>query len=357
MSPLPASLRALAAAALLVAVGGCELFKDNEEVQATVNRRVLGKPVGEFFDRYGRATASTEIGNSTAIYNWISDRGMTRPGPEGQDERVCKLRLTVDKTGKISDVQILYDAQGTKSSFALRRDLRRAVGACAIVAELRAARPGDEVAIVGAGIGGLTLALALHRARIACRVYEAAAEIRPLGVGINVLPHASAALASLGVLADARARRRRHARGGVLQPLRPARLQRAGRTLGRPRRAAAARSTAPTCRRSCSTPCANGSAPIASSRVTPASRVDGVDDARVRLRFHDPAGAPNGDAMAAVAVGCDGIHSALRKQLYPDEGPPRWSGVNMWRGVVAACAVPERRDDGPRRLARRSARW
>ena len=38
--------------------------------------------------------------------------------------------------------------------------------------------------------------------------------------------------------------------------------------------------------------------------------------------------------MAAVAVGCDGIHSALRKQLYPDEGPPRWSGVNMWRGVV-----------------------
>ena len=60
----------------------------------------------------------------------------------------------------------------------------------------------------------------------------------------------------------------------------------------------------------------------------------GVDDARVRLRFHDPAGAPNGEATATVAVGCDGIHSALRKQLYPDEGPPRWSGVNMWRGVV-----------------------
>ena len=66
MSPLPASLRPLVAAALLVAVGGCELFKDNQEVQATVNRRVLGKPVGEFFDRYGRATARTEIGNSTS---------------------------------------------------------------------------------------------------------------------------------------------------------------------------------------------------------------------------------------------------------------------------------------------------
>jgi hypothetical protein len=116
LSTLPAVLPRLVAVALLVTVGGCELFKNNQEVQVTVNQRVLGKPVGEFFDRYGRATAGTEIGNSTSIYNWISDRGMTRPGPEGQDERVCKLRLTVDKAGKISDVQILYDAQGTKSS-------------------------------------------------------------------------------------------------------------------------------------------------------------------------------------------------------------------------------------------------
>ena len=48
------------------------------------------------------------------MYNWISDVGMTRPGPEGQDERVCRLRLTVDKAGRVSEVQILYDAQGVK---------------------------------------------------------------------------------------------------------------------------------------------------------------------------------------------------------------------------------------------------
>ena len=58
----------------------------------------------------------------------------------------------------------------------------------------------DDVVIVGAGIGGLTLALALHQAGIACRVFEATAEILPLGVGINVLPHATAVLRSLGVL-------------------------------------------------------------------------------------------------------------------------------------------------------------
>ena len=116
MSPLPAFLRRLIAAALLIAVGGCELFKNNQEVQVIVNQRVLGKPAGDFFDRYGRATARTEIADNTAIYNWNSDRGTTRPGPEGQDERVCRLRLTVDKTGKISDVQILYDAQGVKDT-------------------------------------------------------------------------------------------------------------------------------------------------------------------------------------------------------------------------------------------------
>ena len=57
--------------------------------------------------------------------------------------------------------------------------------------------PKAEVIIVGAGVGGLTLALALHQRGIGCRVYEAAAEIAPLGVGINVLPHATAELDAL----------------------------------------------------------------------------------------------------------------------------------------------------------------
>ena len=36
----------------------------------------------------------------------------------------------------------------------------------------------------------------------------------------------------------------------------------------------------------------------------------------------------------SVAVSAEGIHSILRKQLYPDEGPPKYSGINMWRGVT-----------------------
>ena len=201
------------------------------------------------------------------------------------------------------------------------------------MAERRSARPGDEVAIVGAGIGGLTLALALHRANIACRVYEAAAEIRPLGVGINVLPHASAALQSLGVLAELErvavvtreaAFFNRFGQHVYSEP--------AGRWAGHDapqlsiHRADLQAVLLDAVR-----------ARIGADRVVTGHAcvgVDAGDDASVRLRFQDPAGAACGDAFAAVAVGCDGIHSALRRQLYPDEGPPRWSGVNMWRGVV-----------------------
>ena len=58
-----------------------------------------------------------------------------------------------------------------------------------------------DVIIVGAGIGGLTLGLALHQAGIACRIFESASEIRPVGVGIN-LSWAPAGAAMLEVPRD-----------------------------------------------------------------------------------------------------------------------------------------------------------
>jgi len=57
----------------------------------------------------------------------------------------------------------------------------------------------DDVVIVGAGIGGLTLGLALQQRGFPCRIFESAAEIRPIGVGINLLPHATKELAALGL--------------------------------------------------------------------------------------------------------------------------------------------------------------
>lgn len=56
-----------------------------------------------------------------------------------------------------------------------------------------------RVMVIGAGIGGLTAALSLHAAGIEVDVYEAAAELKPLGVGINLLPHAVRELTELGL--------------------------------------------------------------------------------------------------------------------------------------------------------------
>ena len=64
-----------------------------------------------------------------------------------------------------------------------------------------------QVVIVGGGIGGLSLALMLHARGIGCGIYEASRRIRELGVGINVLPHAIAELAELGLLPGSTRRR------------------------------------------------------------------------------------------------------------------------------------------------------
>ncbi len=106
----------LAAASLLFALGGCELLKHNEEALAIINARVIGMPAGDFFDRYGRARSRSEIGDGAISYDWESSVGYAPAGPEGLDDRVCELRLTADKRGRISAVQVRYDAQGTKST-------------------------------------------------------------------------------------------------------------------------------------------------------------------------------------------------------------------------------------------------
>ena len=56
-----------------------------------------------------------------------------------------------------------------------------------------------RVIIAGGGIGGLTAALSLHQAGIEVEVFEQSPEIKPLGVGINVLPHAMRELTELGL--------------------------------------------------------------------------------------------------------------------------------------------------------------
>jgi len=191
----------------------------------------------------------------------------------------------------------------------------------------------DGVVIIGAGIGGLTLALALHRARIPCRVYEAAEALLPLGVGINVLPHATAELRDLGVL-DALERLAVITREAAF-------FNRFGQLVYR--EPAGRWGGYDTPQLSIHRGDLQGVlldaviARLGADSVVAGHACVAIGDAgenAVRVRFSGPAGEARADVDAAVAVACDGIHSAVRRQLYPDEGPPRYSGVNMWRGVT-----------------------
>ncbi|HEY6427669.1 MAG TPA: hypothetical protein VIX84_10580, partial [Acidimicrobiales bacterium] len=66
------------------------------------------------------------------------------------------------------------------------------------------ARP--RAAVIGAGIGGLATALSLDEIGLAVEVFDAVGEVRPLGVGINLLPHAVRELDAMGLLDELAAR-------------------------------------------------------------------------------------------------------------------------------------------------------
>jgi 2-polyprenyl-6-methoxyphenol hydroxylase-like FAD-dependent oxidoreductase len=190
-----------------------------------------------------------------------------------------------------------------------------------------------NVLIVGGGIGGLTLGLRLHQAGIPCRIFEAAPEIRPLGVGINLLPHATKELTELGlqpalakvavttseiayynrfgqlIYRDPAGRNAGYQwpmfsihRGDLQMALRDAFVARAGK-----------------------------------DRIVTAARCIGVEqDAQgATAHFEHPIAQQRLPSQRAdVIVSCEGIHSVIRKQFFPNEGPPRYSGLNMWRGVT-----------------------
>src|SRR6266404_286269 len=191
----------------------------------------------------------------------------------------------------------------------------------------------DDVIIVGAGIGGLTLGLALQRCGIPCRIFESAAEIRPIGVGINLLPHATKELAALGL--------ERSLASVAIETRDATFFNRFGQLIYQEPLGRAAGYEHP------QFSIHRGDlqlvlldafrARAGSDRLNTSLHCTGVeqDEAGVRVHFSDgPGGADRSTVRGRVAIACDGINSAIRKQFFPSEGEPRYSGVNMWRGVT-----------------------
>lgn len=189
--------------------------------------------------------------------------------------------------------------------------------------------------IVGGGIGGLISALTLHRKGLKVQVFESVSEIKPLGVGINLLPHAVRVLTELGLgekLAeiglptaelmyvnkygqriwqeprglDAGYRWPQFSihRGRLQMMLLEAVKERLGEDVVK----------------------------TAHHLESFESTEDGVTARFINRKTNELMGSYDADLM----IGADGIHSNVRKHFYPDEGLPKFSGRILWRGITEA---------------------
>ncbi len=193
------------------------------------------------------------------------------------------------------------------------------------------------VLIAGGGIGGLSLALTLHQIGVPCIVFEAVPQLQPLGVGINLQPNAVRELFDLGL------------------------DERALDTIG-----IQAREWALVGR--------NGKDIYAEPRGLPAGyrwpqysvhrgRLQmllyrtvlerlGADSLRLGHRVVGYRNEPDGvvasietrdgrrlEARGALLVAADGLHSAVRAQMHPDQPAIHWGGAIMWRGTTPGVPI------------------
>lgn len=189
-----------------------------------------------------------------------------------------------------------------------------------------------RVLIAGAGIAGLTAAACLHRVGIEAVVVDSVAELRPLGVGINLLPHAVRVLDDLGLgaaLAEC-----------AIATSSAVHLDRFGNRIWSEPRGLAAGHDRP------QYSVHRGElqrllVDLVRSRLGERAVREGMalrsfteEADGVRCRLLDRAAGTVVEETADVLIGADGLHSTVRAQLHPGEGRPLWNGIRMWRGVT-----------------------
>ena len=189
------------------------------------------------------------------------------------------------------------------------------------------------VLIAGGGIGGLTLALMLHQRGIKSIVFEQATQIREVGVGINILPHAIKELAGLGLLPalDEVALRTKE----LIY------INRLGQKIWAEMRGTDAGFEFPqfSIHRGRLQKVIYDAviARLGPDAVRTGLKLGGFiqDEGGVTGHFLDSRfGTSSLTVRGEVLVAADGIHSVVRRHFYPKEGKPSWQGVLLWRGAT-----------------------
>jgi 2-polyprenyl-6-methoxyphenol hydroxylase-like FAD-dependent oxidoreductase len=188
-----------------------------------------------------------------------------------------------------------------------------------------------DIAIIGAGPGGLMTALRLHQQGLRPRIYEAVAELKPLGVGIDVKVYATKELDELGLLEEFRAisvdaqeslffnnhgqeiyaelcgvhmgylyEQRFVHRGYFQMFLYEKVLERLG-----------------------------PDAVVLGTRLVGYTQ----DEDGVTLTLRDANGT-TAEERHDVLIASDGIKSFVRREMHPESADPTYSGITMWRGTT-----------------------
>ena len=193
------------------------------------------------------------------------------------------------------------------------------------------------VLIAGGGIGGLSVALTLHQIGVPCIVLESVGELKPLGVGINLQPNAVRELYDLGIGADGLDRIGLQTREWALVGLNgndvyseprglfagyhwPQYSVHRGQLQMLLLREAIAR--------------------LGEDAIRTGVRVTGYRNHPAGVTaFVRTSGGERTEVAGSLLIGADGLESAVRAQMHPDQPPIHWGGAIMWRGTTPGIPI------------------